>query len=114
MEMNKSEFARLFVANVNRALQVWNVRSKPAREWTFEFHGPGPAGQLLALSDVVDRLYIDEDAFYRIIDIGVKRAASQDYSIFVRVSGHEPSKWLDTWNQPVGNGPFKVLGPIVS
>jgi hypothetical protein len=110
--MTKSEFSRLLVDNVERAVRLWNVDRKTPGEWSFELSGLGADPRvLLGLSDVIDKLYIAENTFFRIIDIGIKRLAPGGYSVFVRPSGHAPGAWSDTWNTPKGNGPFKVLGP---
>jgi hypothetical protein len=39
----------------------------------------------------------------------VLRVTGEVTTIFMRVSGHPPDTFEKTWNQPVGNGPFKQL-----
>jgi hypothetical protein len=57
----------------------------------------------------VDRLYLGEGRFYRIIDVAVIEIA-EDYTIcFVRASDHAPGTFEQTWNSPAGSGPFKQL-----
>jgi hypothetical protein len=53
-------------------------------------------------------LWLSEDRFYRIVDLIVAEVATSTTWIWARESGHEPSSFEKTWNQPPGVGPFKV------
>jgi len=112
--MNKSEFVELFRKNVERAILVGETvfSTSMPKGLLCELHGSGYSGATLSIDEVENLLFIDEDTFYRIIDIGIKLVGSNDYRLFVRISPHPPSSFEDTWNNPDGNGPFKVLEPL--
>jgi hypothetical protein len=63
----------------------------------------------LEVNQATDALYLGEDLFYRIIDIAVIEVHSQVTLLFVRASGHAPTVFEHTWNDPPGSGPFKQL-----
>lgn len=114
--MNKNEFKELFIKNVETAiLMAENVFSaKIPRDIKIELYGCELSGAIISIEDSINIMFIDEDSFYRIIDIGVKATSKSEYRIFVRISPHPPSIFENTWNTPVGNGPFKVLEPLLS
>jgi len=59
--------------------------------------------------EVLEELYLGPDKFFRIVDVAVLRVLRDRCVVFVRVSGHPPASFADTWNQPKGSGPFKQL-----
>jgi hypothetical protein len=61
----------------------------------------------------VDELYVGPDRFYRVVDVGVVEVQRDRTVIFMCVSGHPPSSFADTWNQPKGAGPFKQIESAV-
>ena len=113
--MDKENFMRLFVKNVEAAIAQAEklLGRKLTQNMVFELHGVGLSGARLRFDEVFDRIYINDMEFYRIIDILVKTVTVNEEVIFVRVSGHKPDVFEKTWNTPDGNGPFKVLEPII-
>jgi hypothetical protein len=57
-------------------------------------------------------MYLDEDIFHRVIDIGVKSIVRGSPVVFVRISGHAPSSFDNAWNSPRGSGPFEIIEPF--
>lgn len=112
--MTKDEFKRLFLEIANQAIdQARLVTSKKVpSNFVVEMHGAGMSGRLMTSDEAIEIMYIDEKTFYRFIDVGVKRICDTESLLFVRVSGHEPGTFDNTWNTPKGNGPFKVIVPL--
>lgn len=71
--------------------------------------GAGYSGQVMNVSDAVKALYISPDKFYFIIDVTVQKVMNESCVVFVRASGHKPTEFENTLNQPKGNGPFKQI-----
>lgn len=65
----------------------------------------------MTLDEAVDEIYLGEEKFYLIIDIGITELRRQETIAITRVSGHKPGSFDQTWNDPPGNGPFKVIIP---
>ncbi len=109
--MNKQEFAQLFANALETAVQNGEkkLRSPLPRDYQIRLYGAGCSGALLDPACVLERLYLGEDKFYRIIDVAVVKASKQFVTVFVRPSGHKPAPFAQTWNNPSGNGPFKQL-----
>lgn len=64
----------------------------------------------LSQNEVMPFLFRDR-AFPRIVDIAVRGIADHHTLIWVRPSGHAFVRdFSQTWNTPVGMGPFKSLG----
>lgn len=112
--MSKNEFKRLFIANTLRALGFAEgiLGRTLSREFTIELHGEGIPGQIVSMDRAIDIMYIDENQFHPIIDIGVKEVRADKAIVFVRISAHEPRDFEHTWNSPKGSGPFKVIEPM--
>jgi len=113
--MDKESFMRLFVKNVDAAIMRAEeiLNRKLTRNMVFELHGVGHSGVRLLLDEVLSRIYISDTEFYRIIDILVKTVTVGEEVIFVRVSEYKPEVFEKTWNTPDGNGPFRVLEPVI-
>ena len=109
--MDKIMFRELFVKNINKAiLNIESMSSKPIpRNFEVELHGAGVSGALFTIDEAVDRIYISDNLFYLVIDVGVKTVSDEICRLFVRISDHDPASFDRTWNSPLGNGPFKVL-----
>ena len=109
--MNKQEFAQLFANALETAVQNGEkkLRCPLPRDHQILLYGAGCSGVLLDPASVLERLYLGEDKFYRIIDVAVVKASKQFVTVFVRASGHKPAPFAQTWNNPPGNGPFKQL-----
>lgn len=69
----------------------------------FDYSGP-----LMTVDQAVDRIYLTEDKFFKIIDIAVTGVHPQYAIAFVRVSGHAPGLFSDTFN-PNELGPFNIM-----
>jgi hypothetical protein len=112
--MDKQEFQQLFLRNVSKALESAEkiVGIPLLAGFEIEFHGGGVSGEIISQDRAVDIMYLGENKFYRIIDIGVKYIDDNNRAVvFVRISAHQPSTFEDTWNNPKGNGPFKIIEP---
>jgi len=54
-------------------------------------------------------------AFFRVINVAVRRVSKDAAVVFMGISGHAPTSFDQTWNQPPGSGPFKqVLSDEIS
>lgn len=70
----------------------------------------GQQGKELSLDEVLSFLYRD-GTFPRIIDVAVRGIRKGRTFIWIRPSGHiYVSDFAQTWNHPVGMGPFKNIG----
>lgn len=109
--MNKKDFAIILQIAIKTALE--NAECKLNRKLpqnvrllvnSWEAKSP-------ALTDLeaVEELYISENEFYRIIDVGVIRVIGATTFLVARRSGHKPSTFEETWNEPKGSGPFKQI-----
>ena len=109
--MNKQEFGQLFFKSLSEAANIADKRlgKSVSRSFEIELHGADHSGSLLSTKDALDALYIDDGQFFKIIDVAVIGISPKNTRMFVRVSGHIPSSFDETWNQPPGMGPFKQL-----
>jgi hypothetical protein len=109
--MNKQEFKILFLKSLNEA--AFHVEQRFSRQisrcFEIELHGAGYRGVRITPEKTVDALFIDSDHFYRVIDVSVIEIHETKTCVFVRVSAHKPSVFAETWNQPLGMGPFKLI-----
>jgi hypothetical protein len=109
--LTKDEFEELFTRSARAAIADAETRlgrSLPT-EFDVELHGAGVSGEMASRERAVDLMYINNDTFYRLIDIAVKAIHRDRPLLFARISSHPPSTFDKTWNTPKGNGPFKVL-----
>lgn len=109
--MTKNEFLSLFENALELAAKNAETFLGYAVPRTFEieFHGLSSSSRLLSKESAFDKLYLGPDKFYRLIDISVRKISDQVCTVFLRISGHSPSAFDQTWNQPIGSGPFKQL-----
>ena len=109
--MNKHNFKELFAKALEAA--AINAESKlhlsVPRIFEIELHGGGYSGIMLTPDEALEILYLGDSLFYRIIDIAVIAVFPSQTRVFVRTSGHSPSTFDKTWNQPQGSGPFKQI-----
>ena len=113
--VTQQEFKTLFVKNKENAIayaEEWFSRRIP-REYLIELHGAGVSGKIMSVDEALDKLYISPDRFWFVIDISVEEFDDKRTCMFVRASGHPPVPWSRTWQQPPGQGPFKILGPRI-
>jgi hypothetical protein len=109
--MIKQEFQQRFEAALEAAVQnaERQLHRSVSRQLHIRLYDADHAGDLLTVNQATDALYVGENLFYRIIDLAVIEVSSQITVLFVRVSGHAPSTFEQTWNDPPGSGPFKQL-----
>ncbi|MFN3233714.1 MAG: hypothetical protein ACE363_16370 [Alphaproteobacteria bacterium] len=62
----------------------------------------------MGIDQAAELLYLDENRFYKIIDIAIIAVAETNSVAFVRASDHAPVHFEETWN-PQGLGPFKQI-----
>jgi len=109
--MDKQDFQQLFEKNLE--LSAVDAEKKLGRKISYNFrfvlYGANCSGEVMEIKDCIDKLYLGEDRFYRIIDLSVIEVGTTYSKVFVRVSGHTPSRFVETWNIPSGNGPFRRL-----
>jgi hypothetical protein len=108
--MIKSRFRSLFLRALNAAAESAEVRlAKPVpRSFLIELHAPASPGRVISVEQAVDQLYLGSDRFYRIIDVAIRRLLPETAIAFVRVSGHQPASFSETWD-PSDLGPFKQI-----
>jgi hypothetical protein len=110
--MNKHEFRGLFLRALDEAAENAELvlGRKVPRSFLVELHAPDSPDESLTIDGAVDRMYLGEDRFYRITDVAIRRVCLGKSVAFVRVSGHAPGPFSETWD-PTGLGPFKQLIP---
>jgi hypothetical protein len=109
--LTRREFAERFHRALEEAAQLaaGEVGHAIPRTFLVELHGAGYSRVEMTPEAAVEALYLGGTLFYRIIDIAVIAVSASTSTVFVRASGHEPSTWDRTWNDPPGSGPFKQL-----
>ena len=109
--MNRGEFENLFHVVVEQSIRNAELKLNKMlpRNTQFLLNGWGKECPTIDSSKAVDHLYIDDHSFYRIIDVGVIRYSEKQIFIVARRSGHKPSSFDGTWNDPKGMGPFKQI-----
>jgi hypothetical protein len=111
--MDKESFKKLFINSVREAIRrARGIVDVQSDSFDIELHGGGVSGTMVAVNEALDRMYINDHSFCRVIDIGVKAFHKNKWVIFARISGHPPASFAETWNAPEGNGPFKVIDPL--
>ena len=112
--MKKDDFKKIFEEALEEAARFADsvLEQKVPRAFQIKLYGAGVSGDLLPPDIACDKIYLNSEEFYRIIDVSLVEVGSQTSTIFVRVSGHKPSKFEETWNTPKGKGPFKQLASI--
>jgi len=108
--MTRDEFRNLFLRALNAAAENAEARlAKPIpRSFVIELHAPGFSGRTVSVEQALDQIYLGSDRFYRIIDIAIRRVLPRRSVAFVRVSGHPPAPFTQTW-RPSDLGPFKQI-----
>ena len=108
--MTKGEFSQLFLRALSAAADNAEARlNRPIpRSFLIELHAPRSLGRTVGVGQALDELYLGSDRFYRIIDIAVRRLLPGQSIAFVRVSGHSPGPFSQTWD-PSDLGPFKQI-----
>lgn len=108
--MTRNDFCTLFVRALNLAADQAERRlgTRIPRSFVIELHAPGCSGRRVGIEEAVDRLWLDGDRFYRIIDTAIRQVLPEGSVAFVRVSGHPPAAFESTWD-PSALGPFKPI-----
>lgn len=114
--MEEEQFRELFYQELETAVQNAEKelgRSIP-RNFEVELHGPGYPVKILVPEQAFGAIWLSNKEFFAIIDVSVIRVDKQHPVIFVRVSGHKPVPFEQTFNYPSGSGPFKqmIANPI--
>ena len=108
--MTRHDFFVLFLAQLELAAQAADAqlgRIVP-RHFGILRGSPGPDGRRVSVDDAFDELWLSDNRFYRIVDLIVAEITPSTTWIWANASGHEPSVFEATWNQPPGAGPFKA------
>ena len=107
--MTREEFAEMARNAVETACN--NAETKQGitlgREVIFKLYGTGVGGKNVGFDELVSRIFISEDVFYRLIDLFAIEIVDQRPVIFTRVSDHPPGPLSECWNGL--DGPFKQL-----
>jgi hypothetical protein len=108
--MTKRKFRNLFLRVLKSAAEVVDERvgKRAPRSFLIELHAPGSAGEIMTDEEAIDRIYLGQDRFYRIIDVAIEGISRHHTIAFVRVSGHPPGPFSQTWD-PGRFGPFKQI-----
>lgn len=108
--MTKRRFRTLFLKALATAAEAVHTRAigPASRAFVIELHGAAATGECMSVDQAVDRLYLGDDKFYRIIDVAVRARAADKIIAFVRVSGHQTGAFDQTWD-PSNLGPFKQI-----
>ncbi len=113
--MKFEEFKELFVQSLDIAAD--NAESALGKQiprvYKIQLYGPGHSGDVLDVDEATSLLFINEASSYRIIDVAVKQISPSFSTIFVRVSGHKPVPFEQTWDTPKGRGPFKQIMALI-
>ena len=90
--MKKEEFSELFLECTRQGIE--KVEKKYhislSKNFEVELKGAGVAGAIVAPAVAIDLMFISEDLFFCVIDVGVKAVVGNKAIMFVGVSGHEP------------------------
>jgi hypothetical protein len=109
--MTKKEFSALYEKALELAAR--NIELKYGqyipRLFEIEFHGFSPTKRILTKESSLEEIYINENSFYRIIDVSVIKVHQLVITVFIKISGHAPGSFDRTWNDPQGYGPFKQI-----
>lgn len=109
--MDKVSFAKAFTEAVEVACRsAERLLGRPlSRDVVVRMYGAQVNGLTLSPEDFVHRVYINDDLFYRLIDLMVIEVVGLRPVVFARVSSHSPAPLSECWNGD--NGPFKQLLP---
>jgi len=108
VKKNAAEFEALFRKTLAAAQVAFGGTPDVDPDRMVELHLNGM--QLVSINEAASRLFLDEDRFFKVIDVSVRPDGERGSAFFVRPSGHSPSSWENTWF-PESTGPFKVMMP---
>ncbi len=105
MSLSKEKFTtrlRKAMAQANEG----SARELDAEHDQIELHFMGTHD--LNLESALDRVFIDDEQFFKVIDVSVH--PKRDGWFFMRVSGHQPAS-IEQVRDKDGLGPFNVMFP---
>ncbi|TBD34339.1 hypothetical protein [Rhizobium ruizarguesonis] len=107
--MNKTSFARIFQDAVEVACRSTEeaLGRTLNRDVIVRMYGAGTNGLDVSSEEFIDRAYINDDVFYRLIDLMVVEVIGSRPVVFARISNHPPAQLSKCWNGE--KGPFKQL-----
>lgn len=110
--MNKITFIRAFEDAVEIACQFAekSLNRKLSREVIIKMYGVGTNGLEVSPAEFLDKFYINENLFHRLIDVMVVEVRGETPILFARISGHPPDQLSKCWNGE--QGPFKQLEAV--
>ena len=108
--MTQEQFRELFVRALNNAADIADPKlaTQAPRVFLIALHAPGHRGELIDIDEAVSSMYLGPNRFYRMIDVAIKEVLPTGSVAFVRVSGHPPTEFANTWD-PASLGPFKQI-----
>jgi len=107
--MNKAAFALAFQDAVETACRSAekSLGKTLSRDVIVRMYGAGTNGLDISPEEFIDRAYISDEIFYRLIDIMVVEIVGTQPVVFARISSHPPARLSECWNGD--KGPFKQL-----
>jgi hypothetical protein len=109
-KMDRETFQKLFNDALASAATSAGLGPPSNGDFEVQLHLHGRHDGLTP-AETLERLYLGPDKFFKVIDVVVLGVRADKVQAFVRVSGHEPGTFAETWS-PQGTGPFKILTPI--
>lgn len=108
--MTKGKFHRLFLQALNIAAENADATlgRRVPRQFDIELHATGASRDTMSIEQALDHIYLGDNRFYKIIDVAIRRVLPGTSVAFVRVSGHPPGPFSETWD-PSELGPFKQI-----
>jgi hypothetical protein len=109
-KMTKGDFRKLFLKALNAAADnaEAGLATPVPRSFRIELHAPGSMGTAMSVDEALDKIWLGNNRFYRVIDVAIKEALPGRSLAFARVSGHAPTRFENTWD-PSNLGPFKQI-----
>lgn len=107
--MNKAAFALAFRDAVETACRAAekSLAKTLSRDVIVRMYGAGTNGLDVSPGEFIDRAYISDGLFYRLIDVMVVEVVGTRPVVFARISSHPPAPLSECWNGD--KGPFKQL-----
>lgn len=111
--MTRDDFRKLLLRALEEAARTAErqLGATVPRSFLIELHDAGRVGHRISIDEAIERLYLGTTLFHRIIDIAVIAVVPEGCVAFVRVSGHAPVEYQQTWS-PNDLGPFKQMVPL--
>ncbi|HEY2620359.1 MAG TPA: hypothetical protein VGI78_23665 [Acetobacteraceae bacterium] len=108
--MTGSRFRELLTQALDCAAEQAEARlgSRIPRSFLIELHSPRSPGRRVGSDEALDQFYLGADRCYRIIDTAITQVTPDMSVAFMRVSGHQPAGFDQTWD-PLALGPFKQM-----